>query len=202
MTKRLSRKAAVLAVSWVAPPTRYVPACFGQLSRAVDDLVLFWNVMRERRETPCQPVVRVESAHRPEMLLHPRQGLVAYCQRLFYDHSDKRAQRPNDQNKKNQKSYPGRERPASAEQSRDPPVERIAQPGEQRAEEQRNQERPRHREEGKGHCQDENEDERCSKGRPAHVGVLHGRQYDPVVAQGSTYCATDSVVLLVRKLSA
>ena len=157
--------------------------------------------MRERRKTPCKPVVCVESADRTEMLLHPRQGLVAYCQRLLYDHSDERAQRPNDQNKKNQKRYPGRERPASAEQSRDPAVERIAQPREERTEEQRNQERPRHREEGKGHCQDENEDERCSKGGPAHVGALHAQQYGPVVARGSTYCAIDGVVLLVRKLS-
>ena len=56
--------------------------------------------MRQRRETPRKPVVGVESAHRPEMLLHPREGAF-YCQRLLCDHSDeKRAQGPNDKNKK------------------------------------------------------------------------------------------------------
>src|SRR5262245_2775635 len=157
--------------------------------------------MRQRRKTPCKPIVCVESAYHTEMLLHPRQGLIAYCQRLLYDHSDERAQRPDDQNKKNQKGYPSRERPASAEQSRDPAVERVAQPREKRTEEQRNQESPCHSEEGEGNCQDENEDERCSKRGPAHVGALHDRQYDPVVAPGSTYCTADVVVLRVRKLS-
>lgn len=33
------------------------------------------------------------------------------------------------------------------------------------------------------------------------MGALHGQQYDPVVAQGSTYCVADIVVLPVRKLS-
>ena len=76
---------------------------------------------------------------------------------------------------------PGREGPAAAEQSRDPPIERIAQSREKRTEEQRNQERPGHREEGNRDDQDEKEDERRSKGGPTHVGTFHGQQYDPVV---------------------
>ena len=190
MTKRLRIKVGGAGGELSRTRDKEAPGGFSHPGSAVGDLFLLRHIGGERREALHQPVMRVERARRAEMRLDPGKRVVAHPQSLSHHQTDESAQRTNDQDKKDQKGEPSRERSPAAEHPRHPAIERPAQPGEQCSENERHQERPGDGEECGRHRQHQDQDESRSERGAADIGAFHGEAVSPGMARGINRLST------------
>src|SRR6266487_4469010 len=99
---------------------------FRSCADTLDQLFLAWHVIRQGRKPLHEPIVCVESAGSAEVLLHPRNRLIAHGQCLLHDHSEKCTQWPSHDNEKNHESDDRTKRSPTSEQPRNPLIKWVA----------------------------------------------------------------------------
>ena len=99
---------------------------FAARPTALENLRLLRHVGRQSGKTLHQPIVRVERARRAEVLLHPRDRLVAHVYRLCHHHSDKRADRSRHEKEEDEERQDRGQRAAAAHQPLHPVIKRPA----------------------------------------------------------------------------